>query len=132
MDMDNYLRFMLALVFVLGLMFALAYVMKRFAAPGMVRNRSAKRVKVLETLAVDPKRRLVLVRRDGVEHLLLVGGSTDLVVESGLTAREEEDTERGAGTAFARILKGSRPPSATGTSGSSTEPDSSSAGEPPP
>ncbi|MCF8481198.1 MAG: flagellar biosynthetic protein FliO [Rhodospirillum sp.] len=108
MDMDNYLRFMLALVFVLGLLFALAYVMKRFAAPGMVRNRSAKRIKVLEALAVDPKRRLVLVRRDDVEHLLLVGGDSDLVVEGGIPAREE-DPDQGAGTPFARMLKGARP-----------------------
>ncbi|WP_413205282.1 FliO/MopB family protein [Rhodospirillum sp. A1_3_36] len=132
--MDNYLRFMLALVFVLGLLFALAYVLKRFAAPGMVRNRSAKRIKVLETLAVDPKRRLVLVRRDNVEHLLLVGGSTDLLVESGLPAREEDDAERGPGTAFARMLKGNRTASGTGTDspGATADSNVSLDGEPRP
>ncbi|WP_242469936.1 flagellar biosynthetic protein FliO [Rhodospirillum rubrum] len=81
--MDSYLRFVLALVFVLGLIFALAYLLRR-AGGGMMglSRRAARRLSVVEATALDPKRRLVLVRRDGVEHLLLVGGATDVVVET--------------------------------------------------
>jgi hypothetical protein len=39
------------------------------------------RLSVMDATAVDSHRRLVLVRRDDVEHLLLIGGSSDLVVE---------------------------------------------------
>ncbi|SHO67052.1 Flagellar biosynthesis protein, FliO [Pseudoxanthobacter soli DSM 19599] len=45
--------------------------------------RSGRRLSVVEVLPVDDRRRLVLVRRDGAEHLLLVGGpGGDLVVEN--------------------------------------------------
>lgn len=42
------------------------------------------RLQVLDAAAVDTRRRLVLVRRDNVEHLILIGGPTDIVVESGI------------------------------------------------
>lgn len=44
------------------------------------------RLAVIETAVVDAERRLVLVRRDGVEHLLLTGGPNDLVVEPAIGA----------------------------------------------
>lgn len=49
-----------------------------FVAGG--RNRKA-RLAVMDATAVDSHRRLVLVRRDDIEHLLLIGGPTDVVVE---------------------------------------------------
>lgn len=49
------------------------------------RNRKA-RLAVLDATAVDSQRRLVLVRRDDVEHLILIGGTTDVVVEQGIRA----------------------------------------------
>lgn len=49
--------------------------------------RSGRRLAVVEVLPVDDRRRLVLVRRDGAEHLLLVGGpGGDLVVENVATS----------------------------------------------
>lgn len=54
-----------------------------FVAGG--RNRRA-RLAVMDATAVDSHRRLVLVRRDDVEHLLLIGGPTDVVVEHGIGA----------------------------------------------
>src|SRR5438876_1565879 len=40
------------------------------------------RLAVIDASAVDGRRRLVLVRRDNVEHLIMIGGPTDIVVES--------------------------------------------------
>ena len=45
------------------------------------RNRQP-RLQVLDAAAVDTRRRLVLVRRDDVEHLIMIGGPTDVVIES--------------------------------------------------
>ncbi|MGV3552499.1 hypothetical protein [Rhizobium sp.] len=45
------------------------------------------RLMVLDAAAVDPKRRLVLVRRDEVEHLIMIGGPTDIVIETGIIER---------------------------------------------
>ncbi len=56
-----------------------------FAGTGGIGGRTrAPRLAVLEFAAVDTKRRLVLVRRDDTEHLILIGGQNDLVVEPGI------------------------------------------------
>lgn len=52
-----------------------------FVAGG--RNRKT-RLAVMDAAAVDSHRRLVLVRRDDIEHLILIGGPTDVVVEQNI------------------------------------------------
>ena len=47
------------------------------------RNRRT-RLAVMDATAIDSRRRLVLVRRDDVEHLILIGGPTDVVVEQDI------------------------------------------------
>jgi len=47
----------------------------------------APRLSVPDVMPVDSRRKLVLVRRDTVEHLLLVGGATDVVIETAARAR---------------------------------------------
>ena len=72
MDPTDYLRFLAALAFVLGLIALLAWAARRWrlgvAAPG-----AARRLAVVEVLPLDPRRKLVLVRCDRQEHLLLLG-----------------------------------------------------------
>lgn len=88
MNFGTYLQFLLALIFVIGLigLFALAL---RKLAPGMRAVRrpgAARRLEVLEVLPLDARRRLVMVRRDGAAHLLLLGLNDDRVVESNFEA----------------------------------------------
>lgn len=47
-----------------------------------VRGRRGSRLSISEYYEIDKSRRLVLVRRDEVEHLLLIGGNQDVVIES--------------------------------------------------
>src|SRR5919204_6737340 len=42
------------------------------------------RLAVIDAAAVDGRRRLVLIRRDNVEHLLMIGGPTDVVIEPNI------------------------------------------------
>lgn len=86
MELDVYLRFVVALVFVLALIGVVAWIGRRMGFLGHVTMRRANtgRLGVVEAVAIDAKRRLVLVRRDGVEHLVLLGPSTELVVETGI------------------------------------------------
>lgn len=49
---------------------------------GGVRGRRGTRLGISEYYEIDKSRRLVLVRRDEVEHLLLIGGNQDVVIES--------------------------------------------------
>jgi hypothetical protein len=44
------------------------------------------RLGVMEEAKVDRIRRLVLVRRDDVEHLIMTGGPVDVVIETGIAA----------------------------------------------
>src|SRR6478736_1614295 len=53
------------------------------------RNRQP-RLQVLDAAAVDARRRLVLVRRDDVEHLIMIGGPTDIVIESRISDGSKE------------------------------------------
>jgi flagellar protein FliO/FliZ len=43
------------------------------------------RLAVIDTTPVDVRRRLVLIKRDNVEHLLMIGGPTDIVVEANIS-----------------------------------------------
>jgi flagellar protein FliO/FliZ len=85
MSLDLYSRFLLALVFVVALIALLAWLARRFgfAGRGAV-GRAGRRLTIVETTALDAKRRLVLVRRDDTEHLVLIGGESALVIESGI------------------------------------------------
>ncbi|KAA5607015.1 FliO/MopB family protein [Roseospira marina] len=87
MDMDSYTRFALSLILVLGMIFIVAAGLRRFGptGPGLRTGRgSTRRLRVVEATMVDARRRLMLVRCDDTEHLLLIGGTHDLVVASGL------------------------------------------------
>jgi Meckel syndrome type 1 protein len=49
-----------------------------------VRGRRGNRLSISEYYEIDKSRRLVLIRRDEVEHLLLIGGNQDVVIESSV------------------------------------------------
>jgi flagellar protein FliO/FliZ len=84
--MTDIVRMIGALVFVLALIGLVAWLMRRFG-PAMRLGR-AGRLGLVETIALDSRRRLVLVRRDKVEHLLMIGGAGDLVIESGINTTD--------------------------------------------
>jgi flagellar protein FliO/FliZ len=79
----DYLRFALALGVVLALIVALGWVLRRTSF-GRAATGAHGRLGVLDSLQLDPRRRLVLVRRDGIEHLLLLAPTHELVVETGI------------------------------------------------
>jgi len=51
--------------------------------------RPEPRLAVVDHANVDGRRRLVLVRRDNTEHLIMTGGPVDVVIETGIPARQE-------------------------------------------
>ena len=95
MDLDytNYLQFFFALIFVLGLIGALALLLRHFGFGGAVRRQrqltgGRRRLEVMDVLAVDARRRLVLVRRDNTEHLILLGVNEDILIEGCISKPE--------------------------------------------
>jgi flagellar protein FliO/FliZ len=57
---------------------------------------SEKRLQVVDTAAVDGKRKVMIIRRDNVEHVILTGGPQDLVIESGIAVPEPQPMRRPA------------------------------------
>jgi flagellar biogenesis protein FliO len=85
--MSGTLTFIFAFVVVLGLIGLAAWLVRRFAGNRLGANTQRgrmPRLAVIDAAAVDGRRRLVLVRRDNIEHLLMIGGPTDIVVESNI------------------------------------------------
>lgn len=81
MDLVGFLRAAFALAVVVGLIGLAAFVMRKYA-PGLLARAASRsgerRLEVLETLVLDPTRRLLLVRVDHEERLLLVGDGREL------------------------------------------------------
>lgn len=99
------LTFFFAFVAVLALIGVAAWLVRRFAGNRLGANTNRgrmPRLAVIDAAAVDGRRRLVLVRRDNIEHLLMIGGPSDIVVESNIvraTASREQLPQRPGPTA---------------------------------
>ena len=87
MEYADYMRFAFALMFVVGLIGGTAMLARKFGfAPGAATGGRAtqKRLEIVENLPLDPKRRLLIIRRDNTEHLVLLGGETETILETGI------------------------------------------------
>ncbi len=88
-DLNNLIYYLIAFIFVIALILIGARLLKGPAgngnskAPGFLRGRE-KRLAVVEAASVDGRRRIILLRRDDVEHLIMTGGPVDVLIESGI------------------------------------------------
>src|SRR3979411_1306544 len=103
--MSQTFLFFFAFLAVLALIGVAAWLVRRFAGNrlGAHTNRGRMpRLAGIDPAAVDGRRRLVLVRRDNVEHLLMIGGPTDIVVEPNIVrampARDQMTQRPGLGS----------------------------------
>jgi flagellar protein FliO/FliZ len=93
-------RFFIAFLVVLALIGLTAWLVRRFGANrlGGAGGRGRQpRLAVIDAASIDGRRRLVLIRRDNIEHLLMIGGPTDVVIEPNIVraapAREPARSE---------------------------------------
>jgi flagellar protein FliO/FliZ len=80
-------KLIVGLIVVIGLIAAFFWGLRRFGGErlGAAGGRGRQpRLAVVDAAMVDGRRRLVLIRRDNVEHLLIIGGPTDVVVEQNI------------------------------------------------
>ena len=89
---------------VLAVLLLLVWVLRRYSGLGlgsMSRGR-VPRLAIVDAMALDKRRRLVLIRRDNIEHLILIGGPTDTVIEPTIqrphARRGSQPTARGGET----------------------------------
>ncbi len=90
MELSEIFRFVASLVFIIGLIGLCAFAAKKLglASGGVTATGNQKRLAVIEVKVIDAKHRLVLMRRDDKEHLILIGGEQNLLIESGIQAPE--------------------------------------------
>jgi flagellar protein FliO/FliZ len=86
-DLPEILRMFAALSFVLGLMGGLIYILRRMGFSGSTAR--SKRLKVIETLSLDGKRKLAIIQRDARQHLIILGTNSETLIESGFESEQD-------------------------------------------
>jgi len=79
-------QFLLSFLIILGVIGAIWWIVRRFGSGRLGASTRGRqpRLAVIDYASVDNRRRLILVRRDNVEHLLMIGGPSDIVVEPNI------------------------------------------------
>ena len=89
-DADLMLRFALALALVLALIAVTGWLGRRYMGAGRLTSLKGKRrLGVVETLPIDGRTRLLLVRRDATEHLIMLGATGAVVVERAIATNTD-------------------------------------------
>jgi len=88
MDLLDLGRYLGALLLVLALVGFAGLAARRFGLPGLSKPVKSRRLKIVETLMISPRQRLVLLSRDGVEHLVVMSPDGASLIEQNITAPE--------------------------------------------
>ncbi len=94
MDAFDFLRYFAALLLVLGLLGGFLFIVRRGWIPGMpslatlTGGRADRRLAVKDSLVLDPRRRVVIIKADEDEHVLLLGPERETVLATR-PAKEE-------------------------------------------
>ncbi len=86
-DLSMVKQMVVALSAILALIGVIALLLKRFGSArlgGLGRGRQP-RLAVIAIAPLDSRRKLVIVRRDAIEHLLMIGGPNDVLIEQGFS-----------------------------------------------
>ena len=102
MTVMTYVQFVLVLIIVIGMILGMAFVVKRFGLQNALQGQMGRkrRLSTVESANLDGRHRLILLRRDDVEHLVLVGPNTSQIIETGIPAPPIEPSAEPAPSAF--------------------------------
>mgnify|MGYP003668852731 CR=1 FL=1 len=102
MGLEIYVRLFFAFAFTIGLIGAVYWLARRYAGKlGIMRTHATGRLSVVGQISLDARRRIMLIRCDGREHLLMLGPNNDLIIESAPAA---------VGSGFQAALKAAESP----------------------
>ena len=119
MNVTTYLQFAASLAFVLALIGVAAVLARRlgFGQGGARGGSGTRRLGIVEVLPLDGRRRLVLLRRDETEHLVILSASGEQLIEAGICRTNCETFATTLARAEALPTAGSQPtPLASGAS----------------
>ena len=88
MDGVAFIRFLAAFLFVLALIGGCVWAARRFGLVARIgtRTKPGQRLQLVDVLPIDARRRAVLIRRDDVEHLVIIGEKEATLIEGGIKA----------------------------------------------
>jgi flagellar protein FliO/FliZ len=90
-DIPILLKLFAALALVLGLMGGLALIMKKLGlSANTATTKGKKRLRIIEAIPLDARRRLVLLQRDDVQHLVILGATTETLIETDIKPLESD------------------------------------------
>src|SRR5690348_11121024 len=102
-DLPIWVKFAVVFPLVLVLIWGFVYAVKRFGGSALGRATGPRgrqpRLAVIESTMIDSRRQLWLLRRDNVEHLIMTGGPTDVVIEPNIVRASPAAPAREAGPA---------------------------------
>ena len=90
MDLSVYIRFLVALIFVLSLIGLIYLCVQRFGLRRLLGDTIAGgRIEIIETKRINTKFQLVLIRRDTATHLILLGTDNGVLIETLNTVEKQ-------------------------------------------
>ncbi len=96
MEATSIIKAFASLAFVLALILLFSHVLRKYGSEKMMarirKDGGEKRLGVVEAAMIDGRRKLVLIRRDGVEHLILLSPDKETVIETGIHPTVEAKT----------------------------------------
>ena len=105
---------------VFGAVMARAYMSGTSPAALLFKPRPDPRIEVVEQASMDGKRKLVLIRRDDVEHLIMTGGPVDVVIETGIGDKPARSAEMAGPASTATVFTRTSRALGQGASGDGT------------
>ncbi|MGB4056463.1 MAG: flagellar biosynthetic protein FliO [Alphaproteobacteria bacterium] len=84
-DLPQIVRMLAALAFVVALMGGLSLIMKKVGMPGVPNTpQNKRRLKLIESLTLDARRRAVILQCDDKQHLVILGPNGETVVKNDM------------------------------------------------
>jgi flagellar protein FliO/FliZ len=125
-------QFLLSFLVILGVIGAIWWSVRRFGSGRLGANTRGRqpRLAVIDYASVDNRRRLILVRRDNIEHLLMIGGPTDIVVEPNIVRAVSAARELGRAPAGIEAITRAIPLPETGGGSWPLQPEPNGASRP--
>ncbi len=86
MDTVNLFQFLVAFIFVIGLIYLFGHGLKRYSGlqQKLLKQGADSRLGILEIRHVDPKHKLILIRRDDKAHLIMISATGVSVIENDI------------------------------------------------
>ena len=89
MEAIDYLKFLASFCLVLGLMGGLALILKKVGLGNVgIVPADKRRLKIVEALPLDARRKALILRRDDKEHLVILGANSETVVETNIERKD--------------------------------------------